>query len=75
MGETLCAFVQLKPGVEATQAEYIQWCRDRIAHFKVPKLVVFGPIPTTATGKVQKFALREVAKAIESTANNPGTAE
>lgn len=68
-GETPCAFVQLKPGMTATEAEYIQWCRDRIAHFKVPKMIVFGPIPTTATGKVQKFALREVAKSIGSTAD------
>ena len=63
-GETPCAFVQLKPGMAATQEEYIQWCRDRIAHYKVPKMVVFGNIPTTATGKVQKFALREAAKSL-----------
>jgi fatty-acyl-CoA synthase len=60
-GETPCAFVQLKPGASATEAEYIQWCRDRIAHYKVPKKIVFGPIPTTATGKIQKFVLREQA--------------
>lgn len=63
-GETPCAFIQLKPGMEATEEEYIQWCRDRIAHYKVPKKVVFGAIPTTATGKIQKFVLRETAKAL-----------
>lgn len=65
-GETPCAFIQLKPGMTATEAEYIEWCRDRIAHYKVPKMVVFGPIPTTATGKVQKFALRETARSLTS---------
>lgn len=69
-GETPCAFVQLKPGMAATQEEYIQWCRDRIAHYKVPRMVVFGSIPTTATGKVQKFALREAARSLASTAND-----
>ncbi len=64
-GETPCAFVQLRPGMEATEADYIQWCRDRIAHDKVPRKVVFGPIPTTATGKIQKFVLRETARGIE----------
>jgi fatty-acyl-CoA synthase len=64
-GETPCAFVQLKPGMVATEADYIQWCRDRIAHYKVPRKVVFGPIPTTATGKIQKFVLRETARDVE----------
>ncbi len=61
-GETPCAFVQLKPGAEATEAEYIAWCRSNLARFKVPKKVVFGVIPTTATGKIQKFVLRERAR-------------
>jgi fatty-acyl-CoA synthase len=61
-GETPCAFVQLKPDMQATEAEIIQWCRDHLAHYKVPRQVVFGPLPTTATGKIQKFALRERAR-------------
>lgn len=61
-GETPCAFVQLKPGKTATEAEYIEWCRAKLARFKVPKMIVFGPLPTTATGKIQKFVLREKAK-------------
>jgi fatty-acyl-CoA synthase len=63
-GETPCAFVQLKPGEEASADEIIAFCRDRLAHFKAPKSVVFGPLPTTATGKVQKFALRERARSL-----------
>ena len=63
-GETPCAFVQLKPGAQATEAEYIQWCRDNLAKFKVPKKVVFGNLPTTATGKIQKYVLREQARAL-----------
>ncbi len=63
-GETPCAFVQLKPGSSATEADYIQWCRDNLAKFKVPKKVVFGDLPTTATGKIQKYVLREKAKAL-----------
>ena len=61
-GETPCAFIQLKPGADATEAQYIDWCRQNLARFKIPKKVVFGPIPTTATGKIQKFVLRERAK-------------
>ena len=60
-GETPCAFVTLKPGARATASEIITWCRDRMAHFKAPRFVVFGPLPKTATGKVQKFALRDRA--------------
>jgi len=63
-GETPCAFVQLKPGATASEDDYIQWCRDNLARFKVPKKVVFGELPTTATGKIQKFVLRERAKAL-----------
>ena len=61
-GETPCAFVQLKPGMQATEADYIEWCRGNLAKFKVPKKVVFGNLPTTATGKIQKYVLREKAK-------------
>jgi len=64
-GETPCAFVTLKPGAEpVTSAELIAWCRDHIARFKAPKTVVFGPLPKTATGKIQKFVLRERAKSL-----------
>ncbi|PWB62894.1 MAG: acyl-CoA synthetase [Bradyrhizobiaceae bacterium] len=63
-GETPCAFVQLKPGMAATADELIAFCRDQIAHFKAPKTVVFGSLPTTATGKIQKFVLREQAKGL-----------
>ncbi len=65
-GETPCAFVQLKPGASATEEEYIQWCRDNLARYKVPKKVVFGNLPTTATGKIQKYVLREKAKALRA---------
>jgi fatty-acyl-CoA synthase len=63
-GETPCAFVTLKPGREASPEEIIGFCRERLAHFKVPKTVVFGPLPKTSTGKIQKFVLREQAKAL-----------
>jgi fatty-acyl-CoA synthase len=63
-GETPCAFVQLKPGTSPGEAEMIAFCRDNLAHFKCPKTVVFGPLPTTATGKIQKYVLRERAKAL-----------
>ena len=63
-GETPCAFVQLKPGENASAGEIIAFCRNELAHFKAPKTVVFGPLPTTATGKIQKFVLREHARAI-----------
>ena len=60
-GETPCAFVTLKPGAELDAETLRQWCRERIAHFKAPKTVVFGPLPKTATGKIQKFVLRDEA--------------
>ncbi len=63
-GETPCAFVTLKDGASATEAEIIDFCRDNMAHFKCPKSVVFGPLPKTSTGKVQKYILRERAKAM-----------
>ena len=61
-GETPCAFVQLKPGADVSAEEIIAFCRDHLAHFKAPKSVVFGPLPTTATGKIQKFVLRAQAR-------------
>jgi fatty-acyl-CoA synthase len=63
-GETPCAFVQLKPGMEATEAELIAHCRQHLAGYKVPKAIVFGLLPTTATGKIQKYVLRERAKVV-----------
>jgi len=63
-GETPCAFIELKPGAQGTvtQDEIIQFCRDRLAHYKCPKNVVFSELPKTSTGKIQKFKLREVAE-------------
>jgi fatty-acyl-CoA synthase len=63
-GETPCAFVTLREGAAASEGEIIAWCRDHMAHFKAPKTVVFGPLPKTSTGKIQKFELRERAKAL-----------
>jgi len=61
-GETPCAFVELAEGVDPpAEADLIAWCRDRIAHYKAPRRVVYGPIPKTSTGKVQKFKLRSNA--------------
>jgi len=61
-GETPCAFVTLKPGAAATADEIITFLRGQMAHYKVPRHVVFGPLPKTSTGKIQKFVLRERAK-------------
>jgi len=62
-GETPCAFVELKPSVGAVgEADIIDFCRDKMARFKAPKTVIFGPLPKTSTGKVQKFVLREKAR-------------
>ena len=61
-GETPCAFVTLKPEASATAEEIIAFCRERLAHFKAPRTVMFGALPKTSTGKIQKFMLRERAK-------------
>jgi fatty-acyl-CoA synthase len=63
-GETPCAFVELKEGASATADELIQWCRKHLAGYKVPRYVMFAEIPKTSTGKIQKFKLREMAKAV-----------
>ena len=64
-GETPCAFVTLKPESGRVSAEdIVVWCRANLAHYKVPRAVVFGPLPKTSTGKIQKFELRERAKEI-----------
>jgi fatty-acyl-CoA synthase len=57
-GETPCAFVELRPGSTATEAELIAHCRAHLAHFKAPRSVVLGPVPRTSTGKIQKYLLR-----------------
>jgi len=64
-GETPCAFVDLKPGLTLNSDELIAHCRNTLAHYKIPKQVVFGPLPKTSTGKIQKFLLREQAKSGE----------
>ena len=63
-GETPCAFVTLKDGAQASADDIIGYCRDNLAHFKAPRAVVFGPLPKTSTGKIQKFTLRDRAKAL-----------
>jgi fatty-acyl-CoA synthase len=68
-GEVPCAFIELKEGARATEAEIIAFCRNQMPGFKTPKAVVFGPIPKTSTGKIQKFVLRnqvDSAKAISA---------
>ena len=64
-GETPCAFVELKPGTSASAEELIEWCKGRLAKYKCPRHILFMEIPKTSTGKVQKFALRERARAID----------
>ena len=61
-GETPCAFVELRTGESATEEDIIAHCRAHLAPFKIPRKVVFGELPKTSTGKIQKFALRERAK-------------
>jgi fatty-acyl-CoA synthase len=63
-GETPCAFIELKPGKDATAEEFNAWCRDGLARFKVPRHFVFAELPKTSTGKIQKYKLREMAKRI-----------
>src|SRR5215469_7397993 len=68
-GEVPCAFLELKEGAKVTEAEIIAYCRSQMSGFKTPKVVVFGPIPKTSTGKIQKFLLRnevQSAKAISA---------
>ncbi|MBT3536741.1 MAG: acyl-CoA synthetase, partial [Rhodospirillaceae bacterium] len=65
-GETPTAFIELKPGEEATAEEIIAFCRDNMAHYKCPRQVVFDDLPKTSTGKIQKFVLRDRAKDLAS---------
>jgi fatty-acyl-CoA synthase len=61
-GETPCAFVTLRPEAgPVTADDIIRWCRDHLAHYKAPRHVVFGPLPKTSTGKIQKYVLRDQA--------------
>jgi len=61
-GETPCAFVELKAGAVVAESELIEFCRAHLARFKVPRAVLFGELPKTSTGKIQKFVLREKAR-------------
>ena len=61
-GEVPCAFVELKQGAAVTAEELLAFCRAHLARFKVPKSFVFGELPKTSTGKIQKFVLRDIAK-------------
>ena len=64
-GETPCAFVTPRPDTpDVTEEELVRWCRDNLAHFKAPRKFIFGPLPKTSTGKIQKFALRERANSL-----------
>jgi fatty-acyl-CoA synthase len=64
-GETPCAFLELKPGAaQPNDADVVAFCRERLARFKVPKTLVFGTLPKTSTGKIQKFLLRERATSL-----------
>jgi fatty-acyl-CoA synthase len=63
-GETPCAFVTLREGATVTAEELVQHCRGEIAGYKLPKTIIFGPLPKTSTGKVQKNVLRERARAL-----------
>jgi fatty-acyl-CoA synthase len=66
-GESPCAFVTLKPDAAPVSADdIIAWCRANLAHYKVPRMIVFGPLPKTSTGKIQKYELRERARDIAS---------
>lgn len=66
-GESPCAFIELKPGVAAPdEAEIIRFCRERLAHYKCPVRVIYGALPKTGTGKIQKFRLRELAGSREA---------
>lgn len=61
-GEVPAAFVQLRPGSELSEAGMIEFCRNNMSRFKAPKRIVFGSLPTTSTGKIQKFALRQLLR-------------
>lgn len=62
-GEVPCAFIELRDGVQGDEAAVVEHCRAHLARFKVPKRIIFGPIPKTSTGKIQKFLLRQQTNA------------
>jgi fatty-acyl-CoA synthase len=62
MGEEICVWIQLKEGERATEEEIKEWCKGRIAHYKIPRYVKFvTEFPMTVTGKIQKFKMREIS--------------
>jgi fatty-acyl-CoA synthase len=61
-GESPCAFVTLREGVQVKEREIIEFCRGNLAHYKAPRTIVFCDLPKTSTGKIQKFVLREMAQ-------------
>ena len=65
-GEVPCAFIELKDGAKATEAEIIAYCKGQMSAFKTPKAVVFGSIPKTSTGKIQKFLLRNEVQSVKA---------
>jgi fatty-acyl-CoA synthase len=65
-GEVPCAFVELKPGSTVTAEELRDFCRERLAHFKVPRKFVFQAVPKTSTGKIQKYLLRQQARSADA---------
>ncbi len=65
-GETPCAFIETKPGVQVTAQDMVAFCKQHLAGFKVPRSVVFGELPKTSTGKIQKFELRKRAGSAEA---------
>lgn len=71
-GQTPCAFVKLKAGFNMDAQELINFCRDHLPHFMAPRTVIFEDLPKTSTGKIQKFILREKAKALGSLSSGKG---
>jgi len=65
-GETPCAFVEVKPDTDITETQIIDHCRQLLAHYKTPRTVIFGPLPKTSTGKIQKFLLRQQMRSASS---------
>jgi fatty-acyl-CoA synthase len=65
-GETPCAFIEVRPGAEVSEEDLIEHCRKHLARFKAPRKVIFGELPKTSTGKVQKFVLRDRARSTQA---------
>ncbi|MCD6071846.1 MAG: acyl-CoA synthetase [Microvirga sp.] len=65
-GETPCAFVEVKPDQSVSSEDIIAWCRQNLASYKCPRTVIFTELPKTSTGKIQKFQLREMARAYKA---------